>query len=154
MQEEYWPASSFLVSLANEEVLLDDSEFGRANLQLLISLTSDADVSNRDWATMLLGSYGPDTAEVREVLLRAADDEDPYVRGEAIEALVGRDRGSALGLVKRELSADFGTVPVLFAARELADPSLVTYLEPFEAPSGDEYLDGIVVDALKACRAG
>jgi len=103
MTEEghYQPQSDFLIMIANEEISFDDSEFGRANLRRLISLTTDDDISNRDWATMLLGHHGPQTDEVRDALLRAAEDESLYVRAEAIEALVERDRASALWLVKR-----------------------------------------------------
>lgn len=72
-EELYRPKSDFLVMVANEEILFDDSEFGRANLQRLIALTGDADTSNRDWATMLIGHFGPDTEEVRTALLRAAE---------------------------------------------------------------------------------
>ena len=150
--EPYLPASNFLISVANEEVVIDDSEFGKSNLQLLIQLTRDADRSNRDWATMLLAGHGPKTDEVRNALLAAAEDEDEIVRAEAIEGLVERDREKALALVKRELSGEFVSVPLLYAATELADPSLVTLLEPFAVPSGDEYIDGIAEDALKACQ--
>src|SRR5688572_25244654 len=100
--DHYLPASDFLVALINEEILIDETVIGRANLKMLIALTRDADVSNRDWATMLLGHNGPQTDEVREALLRAADDENQYVRGEAIHALTERDRATALLLVKRE----------------------------------------------------
>jgi HEAT repeat protein len=150
--EDYLPASNFLVSVANEEVPIDDTDFGQANLRKLIAMTRDTDVSNRDWAAMLLAGYGPQTEEVRDVLLAAAEDEDQYVRAEAIEGLVSRDREKALGLAKRELTGGFGTVPVLYAAIELADPSLFAFLEPFAEPSGDEFLDGLTDDALNACR--
>jgi hypothetical protein len=150
--EPYLPASNFLVSVANEEVVFDESEFGKTNLRLLIQLTRDADRSNRDWATMLLAGHGPKTDEVRDALLAAAEDEDEIVRAEAIEGLVERDREKAFALVKRELSREFVSVPLLDAATELADPSLVQLLEPFVVPSGDEYIDGIANHALKACQ--
>jgi len=151
-QEPYLPASSFLNSVANEEVVLDDSDFGKTNLRLLIQLTQDADRSNRDWATMLLASHGPNTDQVRDALLAAAEDQDEIVRAEAIEGLVERDREKALALVKRELSGEMVSVPLLYAAKELADPSLVSLLEPFAGPSGDDYIDGIAKDALEACQ--
>ena len=150
---DYQPKSDFLIMVANEEIVLDDSEFGQANLRRLISFTYDEDTSNRDWATMLLGHYGPHTDEVRGVLLRGADDEDQYVRAEAIEALVERDRASALQLVKRELARESAAVGVFDAAAELADPSLVSLLEPFAQPSGDNYVDEIAKRALDKCRA-
>src|SRR5688572_25079732 len=107
----------------NEEIPIDDTEFGRANLSLLIGLTRDSDRSNPDWATMLLGHNGPQTDEVRDALIRAADDEDQYVRGEAVQALAERDRAAALRLVKRELAKESVCVAVFDAAAELADPS-------------------------------
>ena len=151
-QKPYLPTSSFLNSVANEELVLDDSDLGTTNLRLLIQLTQDADRSNRDWATMLLASYGPKTDEVRDALLAAADDVDEIVRAEALEGLVERDRGKALALTKRELSGEYVSVPLLYAATQLADPSLAPLLEPFTVPSGDHYIDGIANDALKACQ--
>jgi len=154
MRGGYLPASNFLVSVANEEVPIDASDFGQANLNLLVELTRDADRSNRDWATMLLGHKGPQTDEVSEALRRAADDEDEYVRGEAIQALVERNRASALDLVRRELAKEFVCVAIFDAAAELADPSLVSLLEPFAMPSGDDYMDGVARHALAKCKDG
>lgn len=150
---DYLPASDFLVSLMNEEISIDDTDLGRANLSMLIAMTRDADVSNRDWAAMLLSDYGPPTDEVRSALLAAAEDENQFVRGEAIEGLVDRDREKALALVKRELSANFATVPVLYSAIALADPSLLSFLEPYADPSGDSFVDGLVLDAIRAVSA-
>ena len=150
--EYYLPASNFLVSLMNEEIRIDETEFGRANLQLLMALTKDTDRSNRDWAAMLLGHNGPQTDEVRDALLHAADDEDQYVRGEAIQALVERDRAAAFRLVKRELEKDFVCVAIFDAAAELAEPSLVTLLEPFAEPSGDDHMDSVAKYALTKCE--
>jgi hypothetical protein len=150
--EHYLPASDFLVALMNEEVPIDETEFGRANLKLLIAMTRDADVSNRDWAALLLALHGPLTADVRDALLAAAEDEDRYVRGEAIEGLVERDPEKALALVMRELAGDCATVPVLYAAIELADPSLLSLLQEYAEPSGDAFLDGLTEDAINACQ--
>jgi hypothetical protein len=150
--EHYLPTSDFLVALMNEEIPIDQTVFGRANLQLLIAMTRDADVSNRDWAALLLAGHGPLTDEVRDALLAAAEDEDKYVRGEAIEGLVKRDPQSALALVKRELAGDCATVHVLYAAIGLADPSLLSLLQEYAEPSGDAFLDGLTEDAINACR--
>ena len=150
--EHYLPASDFLVSLMNEEIPIDDTVYGRANLKILIAMTRDPDVSNRDWAALLLSSYGPLTDEVRDALLVAAEDEDRYVRAEAIEGLVKRDPENALALVKRELATDCATVPVLYAAIELADPSLHSLLQDYAEPSGDAFLDGLTDDAINACQ--
>ncbi len=148
----YLPASDFLVSVMNEEVVFDDSEFGQANLRLLIAMTKDADRSNRDWAAMLLGHNGPVTREVRDALVVAADDPDQYVRGEAIHQLVDRDAATALQLVRRELAADNVCIAIFNAAEELADPSLVEPLRRFQEPSGDSFVDQCAIDALKACE--
>ena len=148
----YRPPSSFLNSVANDEVAIDDTEFGKSNLRLLVQLTRDADRSNRDWATMLLSIHGPMTDEVRDALLLAAEDQDVIVRAEAIEGLTERDPKKALALIKRELSREFVSVPLLYAATHLADPSLVPFLEPFVIPSGDDYIDSIAVGALQACQ--
>ncbi|HET9353086.1 MAG TPA: HEAT repeat domain-containing protein [Sphingomicrobium sp.] len=152
-EDLYLPKSDFLTWVSNEEIPFDDSEYGRANLRRLIDLTTDEDTSNRDWATMLLGHYGPRTSEVRDALLRAADDEDEYVRGEAVQALVERDRSAALRLTVRELAGDSVCYAIFQAATELADPSLVPLLEICaEKPTGVTHLDGQIADALEACR--
>jgi HEAT repeats len=153
-EDLYLPKSEFLIMVCNEEIPFDDSDFGRANLQRLIALTTDKYTSNRDWAALLLGQFGPNTDEVRAALVRAAEDEDQFVRGEAIEHLVERDRAKALALVKRELAGGFATVPVLYAATKLANPSLFELLEHFAEPSGDSFLDGLWEDAMKACEPG
>lgn len=150
--DEYRPKSDFLVSVANEEIPLDDSDFGQSNLRLLIEHTRDDDRSNRDWAAMLLGHFGPHTEDVRLALVSAAEDVDPYVRAEAIHQLVGRDRSLATQLVMRELAEKSVCVVVFDAARDLADPCLVPLLLPFAEASGDDYVDGCVRDALSACQ--
>ena len=151
--EPYLPASDFLVSVMNEEVVLDESDFGRANLKLLIAMTKDDDRSNRDWAAMLLGHHGPPTVEVRDALREAADDEDEYVRGEAIQALVERDREVAISLVARELANEFACYAIFQAAAELAEPSLAPLIEPFAAKkTGPAHIDSQIDDALAACR--
>jgi hypothetical protein len=52
MAEPYLPKADFIVMAANGEVPLSGSDLADQNLQLLISFMSDADVSNRDWATI------------------------------------------------------------------------------------------------------
>ncbi|QIL02607.1 lyase [Sphingomonas sinipercae] len=153
--EPYLPASEFLVSIMNEEVVLDDSEFGRANLSLLIGMTKDQDRSNRDYAAMLLGHHGPPTVEVRNALREAAEDEDVYVRGEAIQALVERDRQVAISLVTRELARKTACYAIFQAAADLAETSLAPLLEPFAAKrTGTSHIDSQIDDALAACRKG
>ncbi len=76
------------------------------NLRLLIGLTRDPEVANRDRATMLLSQQEVDTPEVRQALLLAAEDTDCDVRAEALEGLAERDKELARPLVERELAAD------------------------------------------------
>ena len=92
MEDRYTPRSEFLNAVAADEVPLGGSEMGAANFQKLIAMTRDDDVSNRDWATMLLSQQEVDTPEVRDALLRAANDEVADVRAEAIEGLAQRDQ--------------------------------------------------------------
>ena len=154
-EDDYFPASDFLVSVMNEEVLFDSSDFGQSNLRLLIGMTKDSDRSNRDWATMLLGQYGPDTEKVRTALIESANDEDEFVRGEAIQALVERDRTAALPLVARELAGNSACFAIFLAAQELAELSLVALLEPYALDkSGPPHINAQIEDALSACRQG
>ncbi|MBA2636525.1 MAG: HEAT repeat domain-containing protein, partial [Sphingomonas sp.] len=89
----------------------------------LIALTRDEHSANRDWATLLLAQQDTDTAEVREALLGAAEDENEYVRAEAILGLAQRDKALALPLLQRELGHERVAVPLFEAAALVADPS-------------------------------
>lgn len=152
--QNYQPKSQFLIDVANNQVPLGDDEFGRHNFELLIALTRDEDRSNRDWATFLLALQERNTPEVRDALLRAAHDEDPYVSAEAICGLAHIDRQLALPLVRDALKAGSVAAVIFEAAEILADPSLAEPLRPFAEPSGDAYLDSLALDALKACETG
>lgn len=92
MDALYLPASDFLWMVANDEISLVGSGFADRNLQLLIALMSDDDVSNRDWATMLLAGKDIDTAEVPEALIAATDDSDMSVRREALRDWLGETK--------------------------------------------------------------
>jgi hypothetical protein len=152
MNERYEPPSEFLKMLIEDDVPLAGSEYAQANLDRLIGMTTDAQPANRDWATLLLAQQNADTPEVRQALLRAADDENEYVRAEAILGLAHRDKALALPFLQRELSA--GSVPLtLFeAATIVAHPSLAADLREFAEPSGDDFLDGLAREALEACE--
>lgn len=91
MSDLYEPASDFLKAVIAEDVPLSGSPLGEANLRLLIAMTRDDDRSNRDWATFLLSQEDADTPEIRSALRSAADDEDDYVRAEALLGLARRD---------------------------------------------------------------
>lgn len=154
MTERYEPASDFLKSVIAEEVPLSGSAFADANMRQLIAMTRDLDLSNRDWATMLLASEEADTPEIREALLSAAHDENDVVRAEALAGIAQRDRGLALPLALKALSGERVTMAVFEAAALIADPALVEVLRPWTQPSSDGWLDRLAIDALEACETG
>ena len=120
--------------------------------QRLIAMTQDPHPANRDWATMLLAQQEMDTTQIRHALLGACDDENDYVRGEAILGLAQRDEALALPLLQRELAKDFVTLQLFEAASIVAHPSLVPYLQAYAEPSGDDFLDKLALEALAACE--
>ena len=150
----YTPQSDFVWLAAHEEVPLAGSPEGDANLKMLIRFTKDPDKSNRDWATMALGMYGPDTDETRRALLAAADDEDCDVRAEAIEALSRRDVNLALPLVQRELAEARCGYGVFIAAGLIAAPSLLEPLKNFDFESEATWIDTNIREAIRACEEG
>lgn len=152
MTENYLPSSDFLKALIDDDASLVGGDHAEANLARLIELMRDGDTANRDWATLLLAQQDIDTASVRNALLDAAEDENEYVRAEAILGLAQRDKALALPLLQRELSGDFVPVPLFEAASIVADPSLATDLRAFADPSGDDILDGLALEALHACE--
>ncbi|MEG3153277.1 HEAT repeat domain-containing protein [Sphingomonas sp. RB1R13] len=148
----YDPPSDFLKFLIEDDASLsgDDAD---ANLRRLISLTRDEHPANRDWATLILAQQDADTSKVRQALLTAADDENEYVRAEAILGLAQRDRASALPFLQRELGGDHLALPLFEAAALVADASLIENLRAFANPSGDALMDEIATKALEACEA-
>lgn len=154
MQERYEPASDFLKAIIAEEVSLSGSAFADANLRQLISLTQDQDLSNRDWATMLLASEEVDTPIVREALLAALRDDDNVVRAEALLGLARRDPALALPFALEALSEDQACMAVFEAAELIADPALVDALRPWTEQSDNEWLDKLARDGLAACEKG
>lgn len=154
MRDRYVPPSGFLRAVIDEDVPLIGSAFATANLQRLIEMTRDKDPANRDWATLLLAQQDLDTPEVREALLRAAEDDNDAVRAEAIFGVAQRDKALALPLLQKELARKYVAMPIFEAAALVADPSLVDDLRAYAQPSGDEFLDQLALDALKACETG
>ena len=153
MTERYEPPSEFLKALINDDAPLVGGEHAEENLRRLIDLTGDKHPANRDWATLLLAQHDIDTPDVRLTLLGAADDENEYVRGEAILGLAQRDKALALPLLQRELSGKFVSLQLFEAASIVAHPSLVADLRAFTEPSGDDFLDASAAEALQACEA-
>lgn len=150
MTEAYQPPSAFLQDLIAEKLPLGGSGSGKANLHSLIALTRDPDRANRDWATLLLAQLDLDTADVRQALVAAAADVDPYVRGEAILGIAQRDRAAALPFLHAALQAEAVCLQVFEAAAMVADPSLIGGLRDFTA--GEEYIDQLARAALAACE--
>ena len=154
MTDGYEPASNFLVWVLNEEAPLTGCEQAEANLRRVIGLTTDEDVSNRDWATLILGNSDLDTPAIRAALSARAEDPIEKVRAEAIRGLARKNRSLALPYVQRALEAKSATVNVFEAAAIVADPSLVDQLSRFAKPTDDESMDQLVNDALLACQRG
>ncbi len=113
MDHGYEPSSDFLVQVANGDVPITGNAFAKENLRRVIALMHDDDVTNRDWATMLVSIAEIDTPEVRHALLAAAGDEDAAVRAEALSGLATRDKALATPLVAEELLRR-GRRPALF----------------------------------------
>jgi HEAT repeat protein len=151
MTERYEPPSEFLKALIDDDAPLAVGEHAAANLLRLIEMTRDEHPANRDWATLLLAQQEIDTPEIREALLEAAEDENEYVRAEAILGLSQRDKALALPLLQRELSSESIAMPLFEAASIVAHPSLAADLRAFAQPSGDDFLDRLALEALEAC---
>lgn len=154
MNERYEPASDFLKAVIAEEVPLRGSEFADANLRQLIGMTRDPDLSNRDWATLLLAQLDGDGPHIRAALLAASRDESHVVRAEALLGLAQRDKALALPLAIEALSGPMAVMAVFEAAEIIADRSLVEYLRPWVEPSDNAWLDKCANDAMKACQEG
>ncbi len=60
----------------------------------------------------------------------------------------------ALPILQREISGERASMPLFEAATILAHPSLAADLRAFAKPSGDDFLDGLALRALKACEGG
>ncbi|MES2056747.1 MAG: HEAT repeat domain-containing protein [Pseudomonadota bacterium] len=151
MEDGYTPTADFLVMVANDEIPLTGSDFADHNLRTLIAYTRDEDVSNRDWATMLLAQQEIDTSEIRDALVTATADEDSCVRGEALQGLADRDAGMALPILQRELEQDDCAYATFQAARIVADPSLLKGLRRWVGRGGAPWIDDEITDAIAAC---
>ncbi|WP_346908693.1 HEAT repeat domain-containing protein [uncultured Roseibium sp.] len=154
MSERYEPKSDFLRAVIAEEAPLSGGELAEANLRLLVKMTSDPDLSNRDWATFLLAQEDTDTDAIRTALIRASEDENEFVRAEAVLGLAKRDPSLALPLVQKALKADSVVFAMFQAAEYCAHPSLIEDLRRWTEPSGEPFLDSRATDALTACESG
>jgi hypothetical protein len=152
MNDTYEPTSDFLKAIVAETVPLSGGVLANANLDRLIAMTRDDDLSNRDWATMLLAQLDQDTPTIRSALLAAVRDRDAGVSAEALLGLARRDRQLALPHAIATLCGEQACMAVFEAAEIIADRSLVEYLVPWTEPSGDEWLDDLARAALTACQ--
>ena len=152
MTEGYLPPSDFLKALVDDDAPLSGPD-ADANLCRLLALMRDELPANRDWATFLLAQQDLDSDAIRTALLAAAEDENDFVRAEAILGLAQRDKALALPLLRRELGRAHAAVPLFEAAEIVADPSLVEDLRDFAMPSDDASLDEMAGKALIACEA-
>lgn len=152
MDDGYLPASDFLRSIFADDVPLNASDFGRANLAKLIAMIRDPDPTNRDWATLFVAQQDEFTDDIRDALVLAAEDDDPRVAAEAILGLTNHDAAIALPLIERALQAGCVMRNIFEAAAVLAHPSLADLLRPFAFDSGDKYLDELVYEALAVCE--
>lgn len=152
MNDCYEPASDFLKAIVADEVPLSGSPMADHNLCRLIAMTRDDDLSNRDWATMLLAQQEADTPAIRTALLAAVEDEDDVVRAEALLGIAQRDPQLALPFALKALSGDRASMTVFEAAELIADPALVDLLRLWTEPSDNKLLDGYAADALQACQ--
>jgi hypothetical protein len=137
MIDRYEPASDFLKAILDEEAPLSGSPMADENMRHLIAMTRDNDLSNRDWATMLLSQEDADTPEIREALLAAVEDDDDVVRAEALLGIARRDTQLALPFALAALSGDQVSMAVFEAAEIIANPALVGSLRPWTEPSDD-----------------
>ena len=153
MRDPHEPKSNFLKAVAAGEAPLSGSEWAGENLRRLIKLTRDDDLSNRDWATFVLAQGENDISAVIDALLRAANDNNDIVRGEAVLGLAKRDVQLALPFVQEALRSDAVSVSTFEAAAICAHPSLIPNLRMWAKPSDDPFLDEAAAEALAACEA-
>ncbi|MEE9432781.1 MAG: HEAT repeat domain-containing protein [Sphingorhabdus sp.] len=155
MEERYYPKSDFLNCVIGEEVTFE-GEFGRQNLQCLLSYVDDPEDSNRDWAALLISQLFEDgeldQAALKEALLKLATDGHFDTRSEAILGLASGGAPEALELVSSLLTEDSVGVSAVEAAAYVAHKSLL--------PALYELRDWWDVDAywrekaIKACETG
>jgi len=121
-------------------------------VRLMLFLAVDPDPDVRSWAIFGLGSQSQSDSELlRETFRKAAQDDEPEIRGEALVALARRKDPEAQALILAELTAEETTVLAIEAAEALADPALVEALEGLKALWPEER--ATIEAALAACTA-
>ena len=131
-----------------------EEESIRAMVRQALEASHVADV--RDWATFGLASMtGIDTPEIRAALMSRTAEEDAEIRGEALVGLARRKDPRVLDLVKLELQRPFEGNWAVEAAEELADASLLPFLQQgldvLDADVPERFVDDFM-SAMEACR--
>jgi hypothetical protein len=136
----------FQVACALPPVWTEDPQ--AAEVQTLISLTTDRDPEVRNWATFGLGTLlaAADTPGIRAALRDRLSDSDAETREEAVCGLARRRDRTVTGLLGGLLAADEGAHVLVFeAAAILGAPELLPALGIYE-PS-----DPGVAEAIAEC---
>jgi HEAT repeat protein len=112
----------------------------------LITLTTDASVKVRDWATFGLASQTDwDGPQLRTALRARLTDPDNVTRGEALKGLASRRDPGAVEAVIAELCGPDPSEYAVEAAEELAEPRLVPALEALRGRVfAGEWLEGVI----------
>ncbi len=123
----------------------------------LIVLAEDSDFDVKNWAVFGLGSQCDlDTAELREALLRRADDEEPEIRGEALIGLARRRDSRIRERIIRELAGEFHGDWAVEAAEIYPDTAYLPFLEALFERLGEEdrssYFGNQINAAVAACK--
>jgi hypothetical protein len=151
MNDDYEPASDFLKRVAAGAVPLTGSLFAEANLRMLVDLTSDSNLSNRDWATFLLAQANVDNVEVRAILHHRLHDESEVVQEEAMVGLAIRKDVSALPVLLGWMHRGGLSKMILEAAVEFGASSLCQPLKDHKNLAEKLSLDEVWQEAWSKC---
>lgn len=122
-------------------------------IDALIELTTDEDKEVRNWATFALGQQiNTDTPEIREALLRRADDDDREVRCEALLGLARRKDERVIDPLMKELSVESPMDLALEAATNMADERLLPALIAFRKTGRAD--KELIDESIVACGGG
>lgn len=153
----YVPASDFLNLLRLEEITLEETPFGNANLVQLIRLTRDDDASNRDWAVFLSSESERDEESVRGALRTALNDSNEDVRAEALVGLAKRVPAEAEPIVREGLAGEWVSQHIVEAASYVAAPTLLPMLRELDRVELFNPSDGLfrlyLNEAIASCTS-
>jgi HEAT repeat protein len=145
------PSSDFLKAVIAQQVPFE-GQIGSQNLAHLVRLTSDADRTNRDWATFLLAQTEFDTPDIRQALRVAASDEDYDVRCEALLGMAQRNVPEASALIQQVLCEESVGTLIVEAAGLVSDANLVPRL--VELRDWWDVDRELLEAAISACETG